>query len=84
MRLTSLMTAASSQVFIVVRSKYLAFGKADLISSNIGPEISATVVGIAVTLKALAALATRAALLRSMTGSIDFVTNPFAIGNRSK
>jgi hypothetical protein len=63
----------SSHVFIVVRSKYLAFGKAVLISSNMGPEkvFSATVVGIVETLKIRAALTTRAALLRRTTGSID-------------
>src|SRR5215475_15861432 len=77
MRLTSAMTALSSQVFMLVRSKNLALGKAALISSNIGPEkvFSATVVGITDTLKILAALATSAALLRSMTGSIDLVAN---------
>src|SRR5215475_14437551 len=77
MRLTSSITALSSQVFMLVRSKNLALGKAVLISSNIGPEkvFSATVVGIVETLKMRAALATSAALLRSMTGSIDLVAN---------
>src|SRR5262245_25116170 len=37
-RLTSSITALSSQVFMLVRSKNLALGKAALISSNIGPE----------------------------------------------
>src|ERR1700733_9105025 len=74
-RLTSPMTAASSQVFIEVRSKNVAPLKAVLISSNMGPEkvFSATVVGIVETLKILAALATSAALFRSTTGSIDLV-----------
>src|SRR5580692_10632177 len=77
MRLTSPMTAASSQVFMLVRSKYFAFGKAVLISSNIGPEnvFSATVVGMKDTPKIRAAFATRAALLRNATGSIDLVAN---------
>src|SRR5580704_2724947 len=77
MRLTSSITALSSQVFMLVRSKNLAFGKAALISSNIGPEkvFSATVVGMVDTLKIRAALATSAALLRSVTGSIDLVAN---------
>src|SRR5271163_3458033 len=74
-RLTSPMTAASSQVFIDVRSKNFAPLNADLISSNIGPEkvFSATVVGIVETLKILAAFATSAALFRRTTGSIDLV-----------
>src|SRR5262249_38802412 len=73
MRLTSWMTALSSQVFMLVRSKNFAFGNAVLISSNMGPEkvFSATVVGMVVTLKMRAALATKAALLRRATGSID-------------
>src|SRR5271169_4907644 len=75
--LTPSITALSSQIFIVVRSKNFALGKAALISSNMGPEkvFSATVVGIVGTLKILAVLETRAALLRSMTGSIDLVAN---------
>jgi hypothetical protein len=46
-------------------------------SSNIGPEkvFSATVVGMTDTLKIRAALATGAALLRKVTGSIDLVAN---------
>src|SRR5215471_12207273 len=77
MRLTSAITALSSQVFMLVRSKNLAFGNAALISSNIGPEkvFSATVVGMVETLKIRAALATSAALLRRFTGSIDLVAN---------
>src|SRR5271163_163999 len=76
-RLTSLMTASSSQAFMLVRSKNGTRGKAFLISSNMGPEkvFSATVVGIVETLKILAAFATRAALFRSAIGSIDFVAN---------
>src|ERR1700743_2369288 len=76
-RFTSSMTALSSQVFIEVRSKNFALGKAVLISSNIGPEndFSATVVGMTETLKILAALATSAALLRNVTASIDLVAN---------
>src|SRR5580704_4069030 len=75
MRFTSAITALSSQVFMLVRSRYFAFGKAALISSNIGPEkvFSATVVGMKETPKMRAALATRAALLRNATGSIDLV-----------
>src|SRR5713226_2845135 len=48
-----------------------------LISSNMGPEkvFSATVVGMVATLKIRAALARRAALFRSTTGSIDLVAN---------
>src|SRR5580658_8505334 len=76
-RFTSSITALSSQVFMLVRSKYLALGKAALISSNIGPEkdFSATVVGMTDTLKIRAALATSAALLRNVTRSIDLVAN---------
>src|SRR5262249_62105092 len=61
------------QLFMLVRSMNFAFGKAALISSNMGPEkvFSATVVGMVVTLKIRAALATNAALLRRATGSID-------------
>src|SRR5882757_3770710 len=74
-RLTSSITALSSQVFMDVRSKNLALGKAALISSNIGPEkvFSATVVGIVDTLKIFAALEMRPALLRNSTASIDLV-----------
>src|SRR5258707_14322021 len=77
MRLISAMTFPSSQVFMLVRSRALAFGKAVLISSNIGPEkvFSATVVRIVDTLNTLAALATSAALFRKATGSIDLVAN---------
>ena len=52
-------------------------GNADVISSNIGPEkvFSATVVRMVETPNSFAALATSAALLRSMTASIDFVAN---------
>src|SRR5580704_1234254 len=77
MRLTSAMTALSSQLFMVVRSMNLALGKAALISSNIGPEkvFSATVVGIVATLKTRAALASSAALFLKMTASIDLVAN---------
>ena len=48
MRLTSSMTAASSHVFMLVRSRSFAFGKALVISSNMGPEklFAATVVRI--------------------------------------
>jgi hypothetical protein len=53
MRFTSWITALSSQVFMLVRSKNFALGKAALISSNMGPEkvFSATVVAIVATLK---------------------------------
>src|SRR5262249_58686654 len=73
MRLTSWMTALSSQVFMLVRSKNFAFGNAVLISSNMGPEkvFSATVVGMVVTLKMRAAFAANAALLRRAAGSVD-------------
>ena len=75
MRLTSLMTFSSSQVFIDVRSMAAWPGKAALISSNMGPEklFSATVVRMVGTLKPAAAWATRPALLRSTTGSMDLV-----------
>src|SRR3954464_4968930 len=70
-------TRASSHVFIVVRSITLALGCAALISWNLGPEkvFSATVGRMVGTLKMRAAWATRAALLRSMTASIDRVAN---------
>src|SRR5260221_14114087 len=76
-RLISSTTALSSQLFMLVRSKNLALGKAALISSNIGPEndFSATVVGIVETLKIFAAFEISAALLRSVTASIDLVAN---------
>src|SRR5205807_1043368 len=76
-RLTSSITALSSQAFMLVRSRNFALGKAALISSNIGPEndFSATVVGIADTLKIFAALEISAALLRRVTASIDLVAN---------
>src|SRR5260370_1859229 len=78
MRLTSAITALSSQAFMLVRSRNLLFGNACLISSNIGPEndFSATVVGITDTLKMRAELAPSTALLRNVTASIDFVANP--------
>src|SRR5580692_6464050 len=71
------MTCASSQVFIEVRSSMSWAGNALLISSNIGPEkvFSAIVVRIVETLNSRAALATRAALLRRVTASIDLVAN---------
>src|SRR5271169_3623729 len=74
-RLTSSFTALSSQQFMLVRSKNFVFGNAALISSNIGPEnvFSATVVGMVDTLKIIAELATKAALLRKSTESIDLV-----------
>src|SRR5258708_2326436 len=77
MRLTSSMTAASSQVFMLVRSRSFALGNGLVTSSNIGPEklFSATVVRIVETLKPAAAFATRPALLRRLTASIDFVAN---------
>lgn len=73
--LTRAMTPASSQVFIEVRSSIFWPGKARPISSNIGPEklFSATVVRMVEAPKPAAAWATRAALLRSWTASIDFV-----------
>src|ERR1700736_3820328 len=76
-RLTCSITALSSHAFMLVRSRNFVLGKAALISSNMGPEkvFSATVVGMVETLKILAELATRAALLRSVTGSIDLVAN---------
>src|SRR3954452_11247364 len=75
MRLTSSITAASSQVFIEVRSSSFWSGKGTVISLNIGPEklFSATVVRTVDTLKPAAALAISAALLRSRVVSIDFV-----------
>ncbi len=74
-RLTSWMTAASSQVFIEVRSNNFLFPNGSVTSENIGPEklFSATVVRMVGTLKPAAALATSAALLRSRTASIDLV-----------
>src|SRR5215510_466936 len=75
MRLTSLMTFASSQVFIDVRSIIFWRPKASTISSNIGPEklFSATVVRIVGTLKPAAACEISAALVRKFTASIDLV-----------
>src|SRR6266478_6296998 len=76
-RLTSSMTDPSSHVFILVRSRSRVLGNALVISSNIGPEklFSATVVRTVGTLKPAAAFATRAALLRRLTASIDLVAN---------
>src|ERR1700731_1290959 len=75
--LIRLITLASSQVFIEVRSISFWPGKASVISPNIGPEklFSATVVRIVETPKPAAARETRAALLRSVTASIDLVAN---------
>src|SRR5579859_1718399 len=75
MRLTSAMTAASSQVFIEVRSNNFWPGNASVISENIGPEklFSATVVRMVETPKPAAAWLTRAALVRRLTASIDLV-----------
>src|SRR4028118_363995 len=75
--LTRWMTAASSQVFIDVRSSRCPSGNAPVISSNMGPEklLSATVVRMVETPNSAAAFATSAALLRSMTASIDLVAN---------
>ena len=75
--LTTLMTLASSQVFIDVRSMSSWPGKASVISWNIGPEklFSATVVRMVGTLKPAAACEISAALLRNTTASIDFVAN---------
>lgn len=72
---TSTAMRGSSQVFMLVRSMTLCSGKTDLISSKIGPEklFSATVVRMVETLNSLAALATRAALLRRVTASMDLV-----------
>src|SRR5450830_85 len=67
----------SSQVFMLVRSITSCSGKTDLISSNMGPEkdFSATVVKIVDTLNSLAALATKAVLLRSVIASMECVAN---------
>ena len=75
MRLISSITAASSHVFIDVRSSIAWPGKGSVISVNIGPEklFSATVVKIVGTLNPAAELATSAALLRSSSGAIDLV-----------
>src|SRR6218665_554505 len=73
--LTRSITAASSQVFIDVRSSSAWPGKGAVTSSNIGPEklFSATVVRSVETPKPAAAAATRPALERSCTGSIECV-----------
>lgn len=77
MRFTSSMTVASSQVFMVVRSRSFWPGKASVTSLNIGPEklFSATVVRMVGTLKPAAAYEISAALLRRISGSIDLVAN---------
>src|SRR6218665_800176 len=73
--LTRWITAASSQVFIEVRSSSAWPGNGAVTSSNIGPLklFSATVVRMVETPKPAAALATRAALLRSVVASIECV-----------
>src|SRR3954465_5561195 len=75
--LTRSATRGASHGFMLVRSMTSASGKASLISSKIGPEkvFSATVVRMVETLKPAAAFATIAALLRSVTASIDLVAN---------
>src|ERR1700712_3491163 len=75
MRLISAITAASSQVFIDVRSNSFWPGNGSVTSENIGPEklFSATVVRIVGTLKPAAALATSEALLRSAIASMERV-----------
>src|ERR1700742_3589689 len=76
-RLISLMTFSSSQVFIEVRSIIFWPWKVSTISVNIGPEklFSATVVRIVGTLNPTAAAETSAALVRKLTASIDLVAN---------
>ena len=73
--LTRAMTASSSQVFMEVRSSSFSPGNASVISENMGPEklFSATVVRMVDTPKPAAARATRAALLRRFTASMDLV-----------
>ena len=75
--LTLAMTASSSQVFMEVRSSSFSPGKASVISENMGPEklFSATVVRMVETPNPAAAWATRAALLRRFTASMDLVAN---------
>ncbi len=77
MALTCAAMRGSSQVFIDVRSITSAPGKASSTSSKNGPEndFSATLVTIVETPNSLAALATRAALLRSSTMLVDCVAN---------
>src|ERR1700758_2517098 len=76
-RLTSLITLVSSQVFMEVRSIVFWLGKAEVISSNIGPEklFAATVVRIVGTLNPAAAREISAAFDRRLTASIDLVAN---------
>ena len=73
--LTRATTASSSQQFIDVRSIIASWGKGFVTSSNMGPEkvFSATVVRIVDAPKPAAALATRPALLRRSTASIEWV-----------
>src|SRR5262245_17319612 len=75
--LIALITLASSQVFIVVRSMSFWLGNGVVTSSNIGPEklFSATVVRMVGTLKPAALLASSPALLRRSAPSIDLVAN---------
>src|SRR5689334_4996339 len=73
----ALMTLASSQQFIDVRSMSGWPGNASVTSVNIGPEkvFSATVDSTVDTLKPAAAREIRPALMRSDTASIDLVAN---------
>src|SRR5271155_728049 len=73
--LTLAMTFVSSQAFMDVRSIIGWLGKAPVISSYIGPEkvFSATVVCMVETPNPAAVWEIRAALLRSITASIDLV-----------
>src|SRR5258707_13991463 len=68
-------TAASSQVFIEVRSRSAWPGNGSVTSLNIGPEkvFAATVVRMVGTLKLAAARAARAALLRRVMASMECV-----------
>src|ERR1700744_1318684 len=72
-----LITAASSQVFIDVRSSSAWPGNGSVTSLNIGPEnvFAATVVRMVGTLKIAAARAASPALLRKVMASIEWVAN---------
>ena len=82
MRLISSITAASSQVFIEVRSSIGGLPNGSHTSSNIGPEklFSATVVRIVGTLNPAAAAAISPALLRSTSAGMDFVAKAICDG----
>src|ERR1700754_5273190 len=72
-----LITAASSQVFIDVRSRSTCPGNGSVTSLNIGPEkvFAATVVRMVGTLQLAAARDARPALFRSGMASMECVAN---------